>query len=84
MPAIVELLKYIYSLSQASKCFDEHISERLHNFGFRRRISDNQLFVKQVDKQFVCRLKHVDDLIIAAPKNSPHLAFVETWSRAST
>jgi hypothetical protein len=78
MPPIVELLKCIYGLPQASKYFDEHISERLLSIGFRRCISDNQLFVKQVDKQYVYLLKHVDDLIIAAPKNSPHLASVET------
>jgi hypothetical protein len=47
MPPIVELLKCIYGLPQASKYFDEHISERLITMGFTRCISDDQVFVKK-------------------------------------
>jgi len=77
MPPIVELLKCIYGLPQASKYFDEHISERLLKIGFRRCVSDNQLFIMNVDGVYVYLLKHVDDMMVAAPKDSPLLAFVE-------
>ena len=71
MPPIVELLKCIYGLPQASKYFDEHISERLLKIGFRRCVSDNQLFIMNVDGVYVYLLKHVDDMMVAAPKDSP-------------
>jgi hypothetical protein len=78
MPPIVELLKCIYGLPQASKYFDEHISERLLAMGFTRCISDDQVFVKKVDNEYVYLLKHVDDIMVAAPKDSTHLALVES------
>jgi len=46
--------------------------------GFTRCISDNQLFVLRKDSQLVYLLKHVDDLMLAAPKGSNLLSFVET------
>ena len=76
MPPIVELLKCIYGLPQAAKYFDEHVTERLLSMGFKRCISDSQLFVLTKDGETLYLLKHVDDFICGAPKGSSLLAFV--------
>jgi hypothetical protein len=76
MPPIVKLLKCLYGLPQASKYFDEHLSATLIKMGFSRCISDNQLFVLRRDEDFVYLLKHVDDCLLAGPKNSTLLRTV--------
>ena len=76
MPPIVELLKCIYGLPQAAKYFDEHVTERLLAMGFKRCISDTQLFVITKDGETLYLLKHVDDFICGATKGSSLLAFV--------
>ena len=70
MPAIVKLQKCLYGLPQASKYFDEHFSSVLFSLGFKRCISDAQLFILRRGKDFVYLLKHVDDIILASPRAS--------------
>jgi hypothetical protein len=76
MPPIVKLLKCLYGLPQPSKYFDEHLSNSLLKIGFTRCISDNQLFVLRRGEDFVYLLKHVDDCLLAGPKNSSLLQTV--------
>ena len=71
MPAIVKLQKCLYGLPQASKYFDEHFSSVLFSLGFKRCISDGQLFILRDGDDYVYLLKHVDDCILASPRNSP-------------
>ena len=76
MPPIVKLLKCVYGLPQASKYFDEHLSATLLKLGFSRCISDNQLFLLRRGNDFVYLLKHVDDCLLAAARNSKLLCTV--------
>jgi hypothetical protein len=76
MPPIVKLLKCLYGLPQASKYFDEHLSKSLITMGFTRCISDDQLFILRRGDDYVYLLKHVDDCLLAAPKDSRLLRFV--------
>jgi hypothetical protein len=78
MPPIVKLLKCLYGLPQASKYFDEHMSNTLLQMGFTRCISDDQMFILRKNDDYVYLLKHVDDCMLAAPKNSPLLHFVSS------
>ena len=70
MPAIVKLQKCLYGLPQASKYFDEHFSSVLLSIGFKRCISDSQLFILRRGDDYVYLLKHVDYCILASPPNS--------------
>ena len=71
MPAIVELLKSIYGLPKASQYFEEYLSEHLLKIGFKRTISDKQLFMLRDDNGNICYLStHVDDIFLASTKDS--------------
>jgi hypothetical protein len=48
-----------------------------YEWDFTRCISDNQLFVLRRKEEFVYLLKHVDDCMLAGPKNSQLLSFVD-------
>ena len=51
MPAIVRLLGGLYGLDIASKLFEEHVSNTLTTMGFKRLISDPQVF--RLDKTVI-------------------------------
>jgi hypothetical protein len=53
-----------------------NIYPRLLKLGCSRCISDNQLFVLRRGNDFVYLLKHVDDCLLAAPRNSKLLRTV--------
>ena len=76
MPPVVELLKCIYGLPQAAKYFDEHVTSRLLAMGFKRCVSDSQLFILDKNNEKLLLIKHVDDFLCAAPKGSNLLTFV--------
>ena len=70
MPAIVQLKKCLYGLPQASKYFGEHLSSVLINIGFKRLISDSEVFTLTRGSEQVILTKHVDDILLAATKGS--------------
>ena len=67
MPAIVRLLRVPYGLDIASKLFEEHFSNTLTTMGFKRLISDPQVF--RLD--FCLLSTFVDDALAAASPGSP-------------
>jgi hypothetical protein len=78
LPPIVQLQKSIYGLPQASKYFDEHLSNNLDNMGFCRCISDPQIFILEKDGQKAFLLKHVVDCLVASQRGSNLLSFIES------
>ena len=63
MPPVVELLKSIYGLPKASQYFEEYLSVHLLQLGFKRTISDKQLFIFLRPDHSICYLStHVDDI----------------------
>jgi hypothetical protein len=71
MPPIVELLKSIYGLPKASQYFEEFLSDQLLKLGFKRTISDKQLFILKRDDGSICYAStHVDDIFLACTKDS--------------
>ena len=74
MPAIVRLLGGLYI---ASKLFEEHFSKTLTTKGFKRLISDPQVFRLDKDGDFCLLSTFVDDALAAASPGSPLLDFVE-------
>ena len=53
MPAVVRLLGGLYGLDIASKLFEEHFSKTLTTMGFKRLISDPQVFRLDKDGDFL-------------------------------
>ena len=51
-PAIVRLLGGLYGLDIVSKLFEEHFSKTLTSMGFKRLISDPQVFRLHKDDDF--------------------------------
>ena len=71
MPPVVELLKSIYGLPKASQYFEEYLSVHLLQLGFKRTISDKQLFIFRRPDHSICYLStHVDDIFLACTKDS--------------
>ena len=71
MPPIVKLLKSIYGLPKASQYFEEYLSAQLIKLGFKRTISDKQLFIFRRPDNCICYLSiHVDDIFLACTKDS--------------
>ena len=78
MPAIVRSLGGLYGLDIASKLFEEHFSNTLTTMGFKRLISDPQVFRLDKDVDFCLLSTFIDDaLLAAASPGSPLLDFVE-------
>ena len=44
MPPVVQLIKCLYGLPQASKYFDDHLSATLLSIGFTRCVADSEVF----------------------------------------
>ena len=78
MPAIMRLRKCIYGLPQASRYFNDHLSATLLSDGFKRLISDPQIYIKHIDDTKIICSTHVDDLLCAATKNSSLLQDMST------
>ena len=84
MPAIMRLRKCIYGLPQASRYFNDHLSATLLSDGFKRLISDPQIYIKQfTDKKIICST-HVDDLLCAATKHTALLPNMSTHRNNGT
>jgi len=70
MPAIVELIKSLYGLPKASQYFEEFLANELIKLGFKRTISDQQLFILEKDGKICYASTHVDDIFLASSKDS--------------
>ena len=68
MPKIVKLDKCIYGLPQASAYFQEHLTSNLLKIGFKKLISDQCVFIKNIlnTQEFIIISTHVDDLGVIA------------------
>ena len=74
----MELIGALYGLDKASKLFEEHFSNSIISLGFKRCISDPQIFRKStttttngVDTEhYIILSTHVDDAFLAATKGS--------------
>jgi hypothetical protein len=62
MPEVVELMKSIYGLPEASARFREHSNDCLINLGFRRMITDNCVYRLDRGSDFIIATVHVDDI----------------------
>ena len=76
MPHVVQLVKCLYGLPQASKYFDDHLSSTLLSIGFTRYVADSEVFILRCGDEKVILVKHVDDCLLAATKGSSLLDFV--------
>jgi hypothetical protein len=70
MPAIVQLIKSLYGLPKASQYFEEFLANELFKLGFKRTISDQQLFILEKDGNICYVSTHVDDIFLASTKDS--------------
>jgi len=70
MPAIVQLIKSLYGLPKASQYFEEFLANELFKLGFKRTISDQQLFILEKDDNICYASTHVDDIFLASTKDS--------------
>jgi hypothetical protein len=68
----------LYGLPQASKYFDEHLSSVLINIGFKRLISDSEVFLLTRGSEKVILTKHVDDILLAGTSGTNLLSFVSS------
>ena len=60
---IWKLLRALHGLRRSPQIFQDHFAAELEKMGFRRLISDPQLFIHE--KLQVYLLAHVDDMMIA-------------------
>ena len=77
MPAIVRLLGRLYGLDITSKLFEEHFLKTLTTIGFKRLISDPQVFCLDKGGDFCLLSTFVDDALAAASPGSSLFNFVE-------
>ena len=78
MPPVVQLVKCIYGLPQASKYFDDHLSSTLLSIGFTRCIADSEVFILRRGDKKVILVKHIDDCLLEGTKGSTLIDFVST------
>jgi hypothetical protein len=65
---VLKLIKSLYGLKQAAKCWNVKFNEIMCSNGFRRCPSEQCIYLKSSGKDFNTIVGvHVDDLIIAAP-----------------
>ena len=68
---VYRLVRSLYGLKQAPKQWYEKFDQVILSYGFRINESDNCLYQKQVDDQFILLCLYVDDILILAPKFEP-------------
>ena len=56
--------------------FDDHLSATLHNIGFKRCITDSEVFILSRAGEIVYLTKHVDDILLVGPKKSELLPII--------
>ena len=75
--AILRLLGGLYGLDIASKLFEEYFSRTLTTMGFKRLISNPQVFRLDKYGDFCLLSSFVDDALAVASPGSTLLDFVE-------
>ena len=64
---VCRLVKSLYGLKQAPKQWHEKFDQVILSYGFHINESDNCLYQKQVNDQFIFLCLYVDDILILAP-----------------
>lgn len=62
---VCKLIKSIYSLKQARRCWFSEFSTALLKYNFIQYHTDNSLFTINIDKSFLDVLVYVDDILIS-------------------
>ena len=78
MAPIFQLKKFQYSLPQASKYFDEHLSSRLLAMGLIRCIFDADVFILERVSEKVILSMHVDDYLLVGTRGTKLLYSVSS------
>ena len=70
MPEVVQLVKCIYGLPQASQRFRKHSDGELRRAGFKPLISDPCVYLKSEGSDFIIAMIHVDDIGFATSSSA--------------
>jgi len=62
---VCRLMKSLYGLKQASKCWYDKLTSFLYSINFARSKADNSLFIRITEGSFIALLVYVDDILIA-------------------
>lgn len=62
---VCKLKKSIYGLKQAGRDWNRKLNEVLINIGFKRCKTDNCLYVKRLDEEFIYIAVYVDDILLS-------------------
>jgi len=62
---VCRLMKSLYGLKQASKCWYDKLTSFLYSIKFTRSKAGNSLFVRNTEGSFIALLVYVDDILIA-------------------
>ncbi|KAK1425214.1 hypothetical protein QVD17_20561 [Tagetes erecta] len=74
---VCKLIKSLYGLKQASRQWNEKLTQTLINIGFKQSTSDYSLFVKADDSVISILLVYVDDIVLTG-NNLDELARIKT------
>ncbi|KAL4303976.1 hypothetical protein GQ457_10G014420 [Hibiscus cannabinus] len=66
-PLVCRLRKSLYGLKQASRQWNQRLTDALLQQGFKQAASDNSLFTKGQGDDFIALLIYVDDVVLASP-----------------
>ncbi|KAL4376695.1 hypothetical protein GQ457_02G014510 [Hibiscus cannabinus] len=64
---VCRLKKSLYGLKQASRQWNERLTDALLTQGFKQSVSDSSLFTKGEGSMFIALVVYVDDIILASP-----------------
>ncbi|KAL4324423.1 hypothetical protein GQ457_11G022250 [Hibiscus cannabinus] len=64
---VCRLRKSLYGLKQASRQWNQRLTDALLQQGFKQAASDNSLFIKGQGDDFIALLIYVDDVVLASP-----------------
>ncbi|CAH9069453.1 unnamed protein product [Cuscuta europaea] len=72
---VCRLLRSLYGLRQAPRCWFSKLTTSLRKYGFCQSHADYSLFTLRRDRQILCVLIHVDDLLIMGNDRDMIMAF---------
>jgi hypothetical protein len=67
---VCKLKKYLYGLKQAPRAWYHRLDTYLKDKGFKRGTTDNNLYIKTEDNDFLIVLVYVDDIVFRCNKDS--------------
>jgi hypothetical protein len=74
---VCKLLKSIYGTKQAMRCANKHLKGSLQSIGMKQLLSDDYVFIKRVDDNFIILCNHVDDIACGSTSTSMIDSFVD-------